>query len=181
MVGPSKQAYTRAQLRWPRSTQNAFLKSGFDDVSFNSTFAKMKFTVLFTVTWCGHRSLGALTDLPSAVTDHSVRSPICPVRSPITQCGHRSALCGHRSLSAVTDLPCAVTNHSVRSPICPVRSPILRCAHRSASCGHRSLCAVTDLLCAVTDLSVRSPICPVRSPHRSVTALSRGSPHRAER
>ena len=37
--------------------KDVFLKSGFDDVSFNSTFAKMKFTVLFTVAWCGHRSL----------------------------------------------------------------------------------------------------------------------------
>ena len=120
---------TRGFLRWPRSTQNAFLKSGFDDVSFNLTFAKMKFTVSFTVAWCGHRSLGALTDLPRAVTDHSVRSLILA-------CAHRSALCGHRSLCAVTDLPCAVTDLSVRSPICPVRSPISLCGHQSALCGH---------------------------------------------
>ena len=71
-------------LRWPRSTKNAFLKSRFDDVSFNLTFAKIKFTVLFTVAWCGHRSLSAHTDLTRAVSDHSVRSPICSVRSPIS-------------------------------------------------------------------------------------------------
>ena len=55
-------------------------KSRFDDNLFNSTFTKMKITVLFTVACCGH------------VTDHSVRSPICPVRSPILACAHRSAL-----------------------------------------------------------------------------------------
>ena len=49
-------------VRWPRSTQNAFLKSEFDDVSFNSTFAKIKITVLFTVAWCGHRSLGLVCE-----------------------------------------------------------------------------------------------------------------------
>ena len=43
-------------------------KSRFDDNLFNSTFTKMKITVLFTVACCGH------------VTDHSVRSLICPVK-----------------------------------------------------------------------------------------------------
>ena len=68
--------------------KRVFEISGFDDVSFNSMFAKMKFTVIYgrlvrsrhRSAPCGHRSLGALTDLPFAVTDHSVRSPTCSVR-----------------------------------------------------------------------------------------------------
>ena len=34
----------------------------------------------------------ALTDMPCAVTDHSVWPPTCPVRSPIIQCSYRSGL-----------------------------------------------------------------------------------------
>ena len=53
---------------------------------------------------CCYRSLGVVTALPCAVTDHSVWSPI-------TWCGHQSALHGHWSLYAVTD-------HSLHSPTC---------------------------------------------------------------
>ena len=88
---------TERELRWPRSTKNGFLKSWFDDVSFNSTFAKMKITVLFTVAWGGHRSLGSVCERSRSECERSrseckrwVRSANTYVRSANAEFGLRT-------------------------------------------------------------------------------------------
>ena len=99
-------------MRWPGSVKTLF--AHHIELSYTIVDLDIRYFAIhgYTVYVCGHRSAGAVTELPCAVTDPPVRSPNCPVRSPIRQCGHRSA-------GAVTELPCAVTNPRVQSPNCP--------------------------------------------------------------
>ena len=99
-------------MRWPGSVKMRFafhIELGYTIVDLDIRyFAIHGYTVYVCghqTAQCGHRSVCAVTELPCAVPDPHVRSPNCPVRSPIRVCGHQTALCGHRSACAVTDPP----------------------------------------------------------------------------
>ena len=99
-------------VRWPGSVKTRFafhIELGYTIVDLDIRYFAIHG---YTVYLCGHRTARAVTELPCAVTEPRVRSPNCPVRSPIRWCGHRTALCGHRSA-------CAVTDPRVLSPNCP--------------------------------------------------------------
>ena len=89
------------------------------------------------LSFVGHRSDVAVTDLRPSVTAVTLRSPTCAHRLQQRRCAHRLSFVGHRSDAALTDYLWV---------------------------GHRSAAALTDVRPSVTAVTRRSPICVRRSP-----------------
>ena len=86
----------RRFVRWPGSVKTRFafhIELGYTIVDLDIRYFAIHG---YTVYLCGHQTARAVTELPCAVTDPRVRSPNCPVRSPIRVCSHRTAQLGKK-------------------------------------------------------------------------------------